>query len=212
MERLTLSYVWKQKPTPVGLRRTWREAPGATAICRRQSAMAAERPANGTRNGSSPITPIGSCQSPGSTTSSIERRSATAGCTSSSRIASGRSAGRRARKHKGTNASVPAWVPTTAWAMTGAGSRSPTPSQPAGASANSPVVCSQPDHGHTVGQEPCPRRAAGGDARGQAHLLTGQSSSRIPDEAPIQTSLSLRFPSGLGRRMAVGVSRLRGVV
>ena len=47
MERLTLSYVWKQKPTPVGLRRTWREAPGATAICRRQSAMAAERPANG---------------------------------------------------------------------------------------------------------------------------------------------------------------------
>lgn len=53
-----------------------------------------------------------------------------------------RSARGRARKRRVTNVSVPAWAPTMAWAMTGAGSKSPTASRPAGASASSPVVCS----------------------------------------------------------------------
>lgn len=96
-------------------------------------------------NGSVNRTPIGSYRSPGSTTSSIGRCSATAKSTSSSPTASRKSARGRARKRRGTNVSVLAWGPIMASAMMEAGLRSQILSLLAGATENSHVVFLRPD-------------------------------------------------------------------
>jgi len=144
MDKLSLNYVWGQEVIPVVLRRT-----GKGQLLRvRLPYVETNRQwlQNGRRT--SPAwtagKKIGNCRSPGSTTSSIGRWCASARSKSSRPTASRRSARVPARKHKVTNASVRAWAPTMASAMTEAGSRSPTPSRPAWASASSPVVCSPP--------------------------------------------------------------------
>ncbi len=141
MYRLTLGYVWKQKPTPVVLRRTGR---GEKLRC--DSPFADDNRQwlqNGRRTAPEWIGRADAYwELPKSWFNDfVDRRcSATARSTLSNPIASRRSARVRARKHEGMNASVLAWAPTMASAMMGACPRSPTPST-RWATASSRVAC-----------------------------------------------------------------------
>lgn len=144
MERLTRFRMEEGNAGRATPERAWREASGAPVPmtigngCR----TTGERHANGLAG----IVPIGSCQGPGSTASSIACYSGTTGSTLSFHSASRISARGRGGMSRATNASALAWAPTMALAAPAAGSRSQIPSRSAGgagarlSAADGPVV------------------------------------------------------------------------